>query len=50
MNHYIINPHSGANNKDTFLRIITLLKSDPHHYIWETTEPLEAVAFTQKAI
>jgi YegS/Rv2252/BmrU family lipid kinase len=50
MNHYIINPHSGANNKDTFLRIVTLLKSDPQHVIWETTQPLEAVDFAKKAI
>jgi len=50
MNHYIINPHSGANNKATFLRIVTLLKSDPHHVIWETTQPLEAVDFAKKAI
>ena len=50
MNHYIINPHSGSNNKTTFLKIVTLLKSDPHHVIWETTQPHEAVEFVKKAI
>ena len=50
MNHYIINPHSGANNKESFLRISSVLKTDPHHVIWETTEPQEATLFTQKAI
>jgi len=50
MHHYIINPHSGASNKDKFLSIISLLKADPKHVIWETTEPLEAVEFTKKAI
>ena len=50
MHHYIINPHSGASNKDRFLSIISLLKTDPKHVIWETTEPLEAVEFTKKAI
>ena len=50
MHHYIINPHSGASNKDRFLSIISLLKTDPKHVIWETTEPLEAVEFAKKAI
>jgi YegS/Rv2252/BmrU family lipid kinase len=50
MNHYIINPHSGANNKESFLRISSVLKTDPHHVIWETTEPQEATLFAQKAI
>lgn len=50
MHHYIINPHSGASNKDRFLSIISLLKTDPKHVIWETTETLEAVEFTKKAI
>jgi YegS/Rv2252/BmrU family lipid kinase len=50
MHHYIINPHSGASNKDRFLSIISLLKTDPKHVIWETTEPLEAVNFAHKAI
>jgi YegS/Rv2252/BmrU family lipid kinase len=50
MHHYIINPQSGASNKDRFLSIISLLKTDPKHVIWETTEPLEAVEFAKKAI
>jgi YegS/Rv2252/BmrU family lipid kinase len=50
MNHYIINPHSGANNKASFLKILALLKSDPKHVIWETTEPQEATLFAKKAL
>jgi len=50
MNHYIINPQSGASNKDRFLSIISLLKTDPKHVIWETTEPQEATLFTKKAM
>jgi len=50
MNHYIINPQSGASNKDRFLSIISLLKTDPKHVIWETTEPQEATLFAKKAL
>lgn len=50
MFHFIINPNAGSKNKAKYTKLIHLIKSNSNHIIWETTEPLEAVAFTQKAI
>ena len=50
MFHFIINPNAGSKNKAKYTKLIHLIKSNSSHFIWETTEPLEAVAFTQKAI
>ena len=50
MFHFIINPNAGSKNKAKYTKLIHLIKSNSSHVIWETTEPLEAVAFTQKAI
>ncbi len=50
MNYYIVNPHAGANNKRIFLKISSLIKTDPHHILWETTQPQEAFKLALQAI
>lgn len=50
MFHFIINPNAGSKNKVKYTKLINLIKSNSHHIIWETTEPLEAVNFALKAI
>ena len=50
MFHFIVNPNAGSKNKAKYTKLIQLIKSNDAHIIWETTEPLEAVDFAQKAI
>ena len=50
MFHFIVNPNAGSKNKAKYTKLIQLIKSNDAHSIWETTEPLEAVDFAQKAI
>jgi YegS/Rv2252/BmrU family lipid kinase len=50
MFHFIVNPNAGSKNKAKYTKLIQLIKSNDAHSIWETTEPLEAVGFAQKAI
>jgi diacylglycerol kinase (ATP) len=50
MNFFIINPNAGTNTPSHFQQLIELIKEDPHCKIWETTAPLEAYLFAQKAI
>jgi len=50
MNFFIINPNAGTNTPSHFQKLITKIKEDPHCKIWETTAPLEAYEFAQKAI
>jgi YegS/Rv2252/BmrU family lipid kinase len=50
MNFFIINPNAGTNTPSHFQQLIELIKEDPHCKIWETTAPLEAYQFAQKAI
>jgi diacylglycerol kinase (ATP) len=50
MFHFIINPNAGSKNKAKYTKLIHLIKSNSAHTIWETTEPLEATQFAQKAI
>ncbi len=50
MFHFIVNPNAGRNDKAKYKQLIRLIKSNKEHAIWETTEPLEAVSFTKKAI
>jgi len=50
MFHFIVNPNAGSKNKAKYTKLIQLIKSNDAHSIWETTEPLEAVDFAQKAL
>jgi YegS/Rv2252/BmrU family lipid kinase len=50
MFHFIVNPNAGSKNKAKYTKLIKLIKSNDAHSIWETTEPLEAVDFAQKAL
>jgi len=50
MFHFIVNPNAGSKNKTKYTKLIQLIKSNDAHSIWETTEPLEAVDFAQKAL
>ena len=50
MNFFIINPNAGTNSTSHFQKLIGIIKEDPNCKIWETTAPLEAYEFAQKAI
>ena len=50
MNYYIVNPNAGSNNQESFLKISALIKTDPNHILWKTTEPKEAFSLAQKAL
>jgi YegS/Rv2252/BmrU family lipid kinase len=50
MNFFIINPNAGTNSAAHFKQLIALIKEDPNCKILETTAPLEAYKFAQKAI
>ncbi|MEN9702346.1 MAG: Diacylglycerol kinase [Bacteroidota bacterium] len=50
MNFFIINPNAGSNSPSHFQKLISKIKEDPNCKIWETTAPLEAYKFAQKAI
>ncbi len=50
MTHFIINPNAGTKKKSQYLALIASIKSDPLHYVWETSHPLEASILTRNAV
>ncbi len=50
MIYFIINPNAGTNKQSNYHAFVQLIKANPGHFVLETTQPLEAIELTQKAI